>query len=260
MSDILIQIDILLEKLESLPPLSQGTLERIYDDFRIEYTYNSNAIEGSTLTKQETYMLLKDGISIGGKPQAYQNDAIGHGKAFNYVLEQSASDKTIDENIILEIHKRVLMNKPEDAGQYRTVGVYIGGTDAVLPSPEAVPGRIKKLILEYPAIKEKMHLVDAVALFHLEFESIHPFIDGNGRTGRLLMNYELMQNGYPPIDIKVEDKQRYYYGFHAYQGNDEDEMPMLNYVRDYVQKALIERIRLAEQSKEVIKKRNGIDH
>lgn len=233
---LLQDIDIKLNKLSALRPLTQGEVERLREEFLIEYTYNSNAIEGNTLTLQETAMVL-EGVTINQKPLKEHLEAIGHRDAFQYV-EGLVKDKAeLSEYAIKVIHSLVLMDRPEDKGIYRRIPVRIMGAFHEPPQPYMVEPLMSDLLLKHAERKVSMHIVEAVALFHLEFEGIHPFIDGNGRTGRLLMNLELMQNGYPAIDIKFTDRRRYYDDFDAYYRSKTAE-PMTQFIAEYVNERL----------------------
>ncbi|MDL2225990.1 Fic family protein [Eubacteriales bacterium OttesenSCG-928-M02] len=235
--------------LDRLPSLSNGSLARLDEDFSLLYNYNSNAIEGSTLTEMETRLVIKEGVGIDGKSTKDQIAAVGHQKAYEYIRQQLKENPMIlSEDLIKKVHAFVLMGEPEDAGQYRTVSVRIGNADVILPSADAVPGRMARLIEQYHTASEDYPVVRTIAWMHLEFESIHPFVDGNGRTGRLILNYELMRMGYPPIDIKRTDAARYYDCFRSYQGPDETPIPMEYMVGEYVLAAIVERIEQVEET------------
>ncbi len=149
-------------------------------------------IEGNTLTLRETALVLQHGITIAEKPLKDHMEAIGHRDAF-YFVEQLVKDKEpLSEYLIKQIHSLVLMNDNENRGKYRNVPVMILGAEFTPPQPYLIPVQIENLILDYPSLIKKMHIIEAIALFHLHFETIHPFIDGNGRTGRLLINLELI--------------------------------------------------------------------
>lgn len=232
-----------LEKIEQLKseldlcrPLTQGELERLNEEFMIEFTYNSNAIEGNTLTLQETAMVL-EGITIDQKPLKDHLDAVGHKDAFLYVQDIVSSKKPLTEFVIKNIHALVLMNRPEDKGVYRRVPVRIMGAYTEPVQPYMIEPKISELLTENEKRKSTMNIFERIARFHLEFESIHPFIDGNGRTGRLLMNFELMQYGYPPINVKFTDRKRYYDAFDSYSRN-QDATPMINLIAEYVTERL----------------------
>lgn len=230
------RIEELKAELDTRRPLTQGELERLNEEFMIEFTYNSNAIEGNTLTLQETAMVL-EGITIDQKPLKDHLEAVGHKDAFLYVQDIVSNKMPLTEFVIKNIHSLVLMNKPEDKGVYRRVPVRIMGAFTEPVQPYMIEPKITELLAENEKRKATMNIIERVARFHLEFESIHPFIDGNGRTGRLLMNFELMQNGYPPINVKFTDRKRYYEAFDSFSRN-QDANPMINLITEYVTERL----------------------
>ena len=202
-----------LETLKTRRPLTEGELERLNEEFLIEYTYNSNAIEGNTLTLRETDMVLR-GLTVDQKSLKEHLEVIGHKEAFDYVKQLVSENKQINEKVIKDIHYLVLANKREDRGVYRRVPVRIMGATHEPPQPYLIASKMEELLKKYKNSDED--IVTKLARFHIEFESIHPFIDGNGRTGRLLVNLELMKAGYPPIDIKFTDRLKYYEAFDEY--------------------------------------------
>lgn len=206
-------IDEKLVKLSILRPLTSGELERLNEEFTVEYTYNSNAIEGNTLTLRETDMVLR-GLTIDQKPLKDHMEAIGHREAFQYVQTLVSEDHPLTEQVIKDIHYLVLSDKKDDRGVYRKVPVRIMGAANEPAQPYRIRPMMEELLAEYAASSE--HMVTKLARFHIDFESIHPFIDGNGRTGRLLVNLELMKAGFPPIDIKFTDRLAYYQAFDDY--------------------------------------------
>ena len=213
-AELLAEVDAQKAELNKRRPLTQGELQRLRDEFLIEYTYHSNAIEGNTLTLQETALVL-EGVTIDKKPLKDHLEAVGHRDAFLFVQDLVKNNIPFSESIIKQIHTLVLMDRPEDRGVYRRIPVRIMGAYHVPPDPLLVPEQMEKLIAEFENNK-KLHPIERAALFHLKFEGIHPFIDGNGRTGRLLVNLELMKAGYPPIDIKFTDRISYYNAFDEY--------------------------------------------
>lgn len=245
------KIDELYKKLRALPPLSVATEERLMEEFMVRYTYNSNAIEGSTLTERETALVLKDDMTIEGKPLKYHLDAIGHRNAFALVRREAEAGSALTEALIKRIHSHILLRDEDERGHYRTVNVHISGSDVVLPSAQFVPKKMAELMERYNGEMQKWHPIQRAAVFHLAFESVHPFIDGNGRTGRLILNFELMKAGYPPIDVKFADKGRYYYCLQSYQGQDETESPMLYMLEAYMEQALHERIETLTQARDL---------
>lgn len=226
------EIEKLQIKLNSLRPFTSGELERLKEEFIIEYTYDSNAIEGSTLTLDETALVLKENITIGEKPLNDHLAAIGHKEAYYYVEDLVKNKKLLNENQILDIHSLVLMDRQQDKGKYRNLPVRIMGTNAVLSEPYMIKKHMEELLSWYHS-ENNLSLLEKLTLFHLKFETIHPFIDGNGRTGRLILNLELMKNGYVPINIKNKDKRRYYDAFKAYNESNNYEL-MLELICDYL--------------------------
>ena len=249
------KIDELLAQLRALPPLSVAAEERLMEEFMVRYTYNSNAIEGSTLTERETALVLKDDMTIEGKPLKYHLDAIGHRDAFALVCREAEAGTELTEELIKRIHSHVLLRDEEERGHCRTVNVYISGSDVVLPSAQFVPDKMAALMARYNGEMQDWHPIRRAAVFHLAFESVHPFIDGNGRTGRLILNFELMKAGYPPIDVKFTDKDRYYYCLQSYQGQDETKLPMLYMLETYMEQTLREQIETLTQARD-LKRRN----
>lgn len=196
--------------LDSKRPLPKETLKSLEENFKLEWTYNSNAIEGNTLTLKETKVVL-EGITIGGKTMREHLEAINHKEAIEFLEELINDNRELSEMDIKNIHALVLKGiDDENAGRYRTENVIISGATHIPPESVIVPELMEKLIYRYDEWKEKYHPIVVVALLHAEFVKIHPFIDGNGRTARLLMNFETMKNGYPPIIIKTEERHKYY--------------------------------------------------
>lgn len=231
---IFAQVDALKNELYKRRPLTSGELERLREEFTVENTYNSNAIEGNTLTLHETSLVLQ-GLTIDRKPLKEHLEVIGHRDAFLYI-EKLVSDKVaLSEKLIKDIHSLVLIDRPEDKGVYRRIPVRIMGAEHDPPQPYLIPVQMEQLIQGKK--KTKKHALENAALFHLDFEGIHPFIDGNGRTGRLILNLMLMQEGYPPIDVKFVDRKRYYACFDSYyQGK--TAKPMIEMVAEYLVEGL----------------------
>ncbi len=200
-------------ELDKCRPLTDGEVARLGEEFTVEYTYNSNAIEGNTLTLRETDMVLR-GLTVDKKPLKDHLEAIGHRDAFEYVRELVREKMPISETVIRRIHFLVLADKRTDRGVYRRVPVRIMGAMHIPVQPYLIQPKMENLLIDFADSKE--HIVAKLARFHIEFEAIHPFIDGNGRTGRLLVNLELMKAGYPPIDIKFTDRMAYYNAFDTY--------------------------------------------
>jgi excisionase family DNA binding protein len=233
----LMRINDKLSRLNSLRPLTPGEVARLREEFLIEFTYDSNAIEGNSLTLQETALVIKEGITIDQKPLKDHLEVVGHKDAYEYVLQLIQDQIPFSERIIKEIHTLVLMNQPQDRGVYRRVPVRIVGASHEPPQPYLVPIQMEQLLMDYPKVITNMHPVVSVAVFHLLFEGIHPFIDGNGRTGRLILNFELLKHGFPPINIKFADRKKYYYCFNEFYETKNPET-MVQLVADYVEKEL----------------------
>lgn len=215
-------------------PLTSGELKRLQDEFLVEFTYNSNSIEGNTLTLQETALVL-EGLTIDQKPLKDHLEAAGHRDAFLYVISLVSDKVPISERIIREIHALVLMNKPDDKGVYRRIPVKIMGAYHEPPELYLVPIQMEQLVVDLS--RDNRHTIEKAALFHLNFEGIHPFIDDNGRTGRILLNLMLMQAGYLSINVKFSDRRKYYACFDSFY-RDNDPSPMVNMVGEYVKERL----------------------
>ena len=210
---ILAQIDLKKSELGGRRPLTEGELERLNEEFIVEYTYNSNAIEGNTLTLRETDLVLH-GLTIDKKPLKDHMEAVGHKEAYEFVSQLVKDNAPLSESIIKQIHFLVLADKKDDRGVYRRVPVRIMGAHHEPVQPYLIEPKMEQLLHDYQ--KSNEHIVTKLARFHIEYEGIHPFIDGNGRTGRLLVNLELMKAGFPPIDIKYADRISYYNAFDEY--------------------------------------------
>lgn len=210
---LLDMIDRKKKELDTRRPMTQGEVERLGEQFAVEYTYNSNAIEGNTLTLRETDMVLR-GLTIYQKPLKDHLEAVGHKEAFDFVVELTKNNVPMSENIIKQIHYLLLTDKRDDRGVYRRVPVRIMGAKHEPVQPYLIEPKMEQLMVDYANNTE--HIVTKLARFHIEFEGIHPFIDGNGRTGRLLVNFEFMKEGFPPIDIKFTDRIAYYNAFDEY--------------------------------------------
>jgi Fic family protein len=196
-------------QLDQFRPLPSALVDNINATLNVEWTYNSNRIEGNTLTLHETRMLLEDGITVGGKSLNEHLEIVNHREAIHYIETLVAPDYKLSEKDILDVHALVLNKIQKDyAGRFRTGGVRIGGANFLPPNALKVPDLIADLI-EWENT-ETIDILEKVTLFHHRFVWIHPFFDGNGRTVRLLMNLLLMKEGYPPAIILGVDRKRYY--------------------------------------------------
>lgn len=230
--NILLDIQRKRERLSEMRPLTQGEVERLAEEFMIDFTYNSNAIEGNTLTLKETALAL-EGMTIDQKPLKDHLEAVGHRDAFLYVQDVAKQELPLSETVIKNIHALVLMNRPDDKGVYRRIPVRIMGAYTEPVQPYMIEPRMAELLSANEERKNMMTDIERIALFHLEFEGIHPFIDGNGRTGRLVLNLDLIRNGYPPINVKFTDRKRYYDAFDAFY-KDNDATPMTELIAEYI--------------------------
>lgn len=245
-SKLFTSIQLKKAKLNKLRPLTLGEVERLREDFLVEYTYNSNAIEGNTLTLKETAMVL-EGITIDKKPLKDHLEAVGHRDAFIYIEDIAQHNTRLKESEIKGVHSLVLMDRPEDKGVFRRIPVKIMGAYTEPVQPYMIEPKITELLRENEKRKKTMHPIERIARFHLELEGIHPFIDGNGRTGRLIMNLDLIRNGYPAINVKFADRKRYYDAFDAYyRDNNADEMITL--IGEYVSERLDKYLEILETS------------
>ena len=230
--NILLDIQRKRERLSEMRPLTQGEVERLAEEFMIDFTYNSNAIEGNTLTLKETALAL-EGMTIDQKPLKDHLEAVGHRDAFLYVQDVAKQELPLSETVIKNIHALVLMNRPDDKGVYRRIPVRIMGAYTEPVQPYMIEPKMSELLTANEERKNTMTDIERIALFHLEFEGIHPFIDGNGRTGRLILNLDLIRNGYPPINVKFTDRKRYYDAFDAFY-KDNDPAPMTELIAEYI--------------------------
>lgn len=235
-----IELDKLKDKLNNLRH-TQG--EKVARAFDIEYTYESNKIEGNTLTLQETALVVEKGLTIGGKTINEHLEAINHAHAIDYIKELAKEKNTITERDILQIHALILQGiDRENAGTYRKVQVMISGAKHIPPQSFLLQKEMEDLIKWYNENKNLLHPVELSAEMHERLVSIHPFIDGNGRTSRLLMNLILLQNGFPIAILKgdAESRLKYYQALEAAQV-DKDKQVFINLIYENVRET-IERI------------------
>lgn len=210
--------DILCEKRERLEEmrrkLPREALESFDKSFEVEYAHNSTAIEGNTLSLIQTKAILEDGISIGGKTLREIYEVVNHQKAFHFIKRCIADGKSLDEKMIKDIHA-LLMENILAGGIYRTVEVRISGAKHKPPAPNKMYQQIKNFYADMPYQAEN-NAVEFAAWTHAEFVKIHPYVDGNGRTSRMIMNYQLMANGFLPISIAKEKRLEYFEALENY--------------------------------------------
>ncbi len=203
-------IDEIKEQIDRCRPFSSGLADSLREKLIVEWTYNSNAIEGNTLTLSETRVVL-EGLTIGGKNIREHLEALNHREAIFFLEALIAGKESLNEWNIRNIHSLILKGiDGSNAGKYRSENVVISGAVHIPPKHYEVANLMQRLIAEFTDEWRKYHPIIRATLLHGEFVKIHPFIDGNGRTSRMLMNFELMRNGYPPVIIKKEDRARYF--------------------------------------------------
>lgn len=195
---------------DNYKPLPKSVLANLEEWYRIELTYTSNAIEGNTLTRQETALIVEKGITVEGKSLQEHLEAINHAEAFTYIQELAQQRKREELKLqdILDIHRMILKKIDDaDAGRLRNTAVRISGSTTILPNPIKVPDLMREFIEWLQTTTD--HPVQVASDAHFKLVTIHPFVDGNGRTARLLMNFILIQAGFPPAIIKKEERNRY---------------------------------------------------
>ncbi len=226
-------IDRLIEKKELLDasrPLPTSALIRIKEALSIEWTYNSNAIEGNTLSLQETHVILNDGMTIGGKSMREHFEAHNHDKAIKYVSELVERGSAFSSIAILDIHELVLSNIEDHyAGRIRNGGVRINGANFTPPNALKVPELLDELIDYILHNPDHLDIMSLAAVFHHRFVWIHPFFDGNGRTARLSMNLLLMKSGFPPAIILKNDRKKYYAALNKANKGDYSKIALMMY-------------------------------
>lgn len=225
---LLEELDCYKSILDKHRPLNKSILQQIEQDLLVKYNQQSNAIEGNSLTIFETRVLLESGITANGKPFKDHLDILNHQEAIFYLIDLVKENKPLSESIIKDFHY-LLLQKTEhsrEAGKYRTIPVVIQGAEHLPPQPYLVSQKMEALI-EWNNKQQILHPIQRIAELHNRFVGIHPFIDGNGRTGRLIMNFELLKAGYQIAIIKAEQRANYY---QALQFGDQDNYAMITEV------------------------------
>ena len=221
--------------------INSVTLSSYEMDFELRFTHNSTAIEGNTLTLMETKVVLEDGVSIGGKELREIYEVVNHKKAYEYVKKCIAENKPLTENFVKDLHA-ILTENIIVGGIYRNQEVRISGAGFTPPAGNEMYVQIKSF---YEDLKHRKDLnpIELAAWTHAEFVRIHPFVDGNGRTSRLLMNYQLMINGYLPVSVDKENRLDYYNALEQYAAHSNLE-PFADFVADLEEKQLDEYLKL----------------
>ncbi len=239
------EIDELKAKIDSFSPLSKDILKQIQEYYRIGLTFSSNALEGNTLDLAETKVVIEDGLTISGKPMKDHLETLGHSLAFNELLELAKSDIITEENI-KNLHK-VFYAKIDsnNAGNYRQKPVIVTGSNVDFPLPKELDDKMKEFISKLPQLKQDLHAVEFAAMIHALFVNIHPFIDGNGRVARLIMNLALLQAGYNITIIPPVVRADYIRALQA--SNHNNFQPFINFISEMVLEAQKEYLRIIER-------------
>lgn len=228
------KLDQLKQKLDSYRPLPAEIVENLHEDLVLRWTYNSNAIEGNTLTLKETKVAL-EGITIGGKTMREHFEAINHREAIYFVENLVKTNDPLTEWQIKSIHQLILKNIDDPhSGVYRKTNVIISGADHVPPDALHIESEMQNFIGWYQSEAKHLHPVERAARVHADFVKIHPFVDGNGRTSRLLMNLELMKAGFPSVVLTVEKRLEYYESLDLAHTNGDYSL-FLNLIMDVVE-------------------------
>ncbi|MDH0660449.1 Fic family protein [Empedobacter sp. GD03865] len=238
-------LDKLKQHLNQLRNLQSDKVAKAFD---IEYTYESNKIEGNTLTLQETALVIEKGLTIGGKSLNEHLEAVNHQNAIEYIKDLAKQNETITERDLLQIHYLILQGiNNEQAGKYRNLQVLISGAKHVPPQPFLVAKEMESLFIWYNENKDKLHPVVLSAEMHERLVTIHPFIDGNGRTARLLMNLILLQNGFPIAILKgdIESRLKYYSALETAQVEHNKES-FINLIAENVEETMQRIIKVVE--------------
>lgn len=230
------KLDELKLKLDSFRPLDLSIVKNLHEDLVLRWTYHSNAIEGNTLTLKETKVAL-EGITIGGKTLREHFEAINHKDAILFMEDLAQKEDKLSEYSIKQIHSLILKNiDDENKGKYRTTNVIISGAEHKPPQSFEVQSKMQEFIKKYNENITKLHPIELASFVHIEFVKIHPFIDGNGRTSRLLMNLELIKAGFPPVVIELEDRLEYYKALDIAH-TENDYKPFLELMKKVVEKS-----------------------
>lgn len=225
------------ERLDALRPIPKAVLLRLREQFSVEFAYNSNAIEGNSLTLRETRMVIEDGITIRGKPLREHFEAINHQKAFSFLEDMAKSGAGITEDVIKEVHRLILSGIEDDyAGRYRDANVRIAGVTKSPPRFEKVPGLMTGYVKHVKENPQKLNDIEMASFVHYGLVEIHPFIDGNGRTARLVMNLFLMGRGFPITMVLKTDRRAYY--DRLVSANDGDIKPFMDFIGRCVERSL----------------------
>lgn len=232
------RLDEKLKKLNTLRPLNKNQVQKLREQLEVEMTYNSNAIEGNSLTLRETWLVLHEGITVKGKPLKDHLEAKDHKEALEFLYELVSGKRcTISEHLVRQLHQLVVQEtEKEYAGKYRDGAVIIGGAKHTPPDAIDVPRLMRELMEWLKKNENKLHPVTLSALLHHKLVAIHPFFDGNGRASRLAMNVSLMQKGFPLAIILKTDRKKYYSVLQ--KADDGDMKPLVLFAAQAVERSL----------------------
>lgn len=242
------EIDVLQQQWKKAKPLTGTALKKMKEYFSTKYTYESNQIEGNTLTYQETHLVVSEGLTIGGKSLVDHLEAINHTEAIHWLKTMVAGNEDLTKRNLLDIHRLILKSIDNDlAGVYRTVNVRIGGSAHVPPEPLLLNDLMNDYFLHYERQKRVLHPVLLAAEMHERLVSIHPFVDGNGRTARLVMNFILLKNGFTITSLKgdYDSRMAYYAALEDVQVNNNPE-PFYHLILDKVKESLEEHLKMVQ--------------
>ncbi len=244
---LLVTLSELQQQWQAQKPLESSQLQKLQSYFNLAYTYESNRIEGNTLSLQETNLVVNEGITIGGKTLQEHLEAINHQEAIHFIEQLVVNLQTFNKSVLLQLHRLILMGiDTKNAGVYRTVEVRISGSKHIPPSPLLLNDLMDGYFEFYELNKRTMHPVLLAAEMHERLVTIHPFIDGNGRTARLVMNLVLLQNGYTLVNIKgnLKNRLKYYQALEQVQLNHEH-TEFYKLILSSAEKSLLQHLELA---------------
>jgi Fic family protein len=237
-------VDILRNSWNNIKPMSGIHLEKLKEYFSVRYTFDSNRIEGNTLTLQETHLVINEGITIGGKSVREHLEAINHADAIEWMQELALGQEEVNRRNLLDLHRLILRSiDMENAGKYRQVPVRISGSEHIPPEPYLLEKMMEDFFTYYEKQRQVLHPIILAAELHERLVSIHPFIDGNGRTARLLMNFILIRSGYTVVILKGDPEARrsYYQALESVQLDNNPE-PFYHLILDRAKASLEEHL------------------
>jgi Fic family protein len=244
---LLVTLSELQQQWQAQKPLEASQLQKLQTYFNLAYTYESNRIEGNTLSLQETNLVVNEGITVGGKTLQEHLEAINHQEAIHFIEQLVVNLQTFNKSVLLQLHRLILMGiDTKNAGVYRNVEVRISGSKHVPPSPLLLNDLMDGYFEFYELNKRTIHPVLLAAEMHERLVTIHPFIDGNGRTARLVMNLVLLQNGYTLVNIKgnLKNRLKYYQALEQVQLNHEH-TEFYKLILSSAEKSLLQHLELA---------------